>query len=77
MAIVRMSSKYQIGIPGSVRKKLGMRPGQKLSVIAEDGRILLVPVPDDPIDYLCGAAQGEPSMTEELLRDRSDDVEHE
>ena len=77
MAIVCISSKYQVVIPKALRNKMGMRPGQKLSVVEEKGHLALVPVPDDPIEYLCGAARGEPSMTEELLKERARDLEHE
>jgi len=77
MAIVTISSKYQVVIPKPLRKKLKMRPGQKLSVLEQKGYLALVPVPDDPIEYLCGIAKGEPSMTEELLKERARDLEHE
>ena len=77
MAIVTISSKYQVVIPKPVRRKLGMRPGQKLWVVEENGHVTLVPVPDDPIEYLCGIAEGEPSMTQALLEERARDLEHE
>jgi len=46
--IVRLSSKGQLVIPGSVRKRLGMRPGSKLALFADEGHILLklIPSPD-------------------------------
>lgn len=77
MAIVKLSSKYQIAIPKSVRSKLGMHPGQRLSLTEDQGRVVLIPVPDDPIEYLFGAAKGEPSMVQGLLEERVRDLEHE
>ena len=39
--IIKVSSKGQIVIPREVRKKLGMRGGEKLIVLTRDGDILL------------------------------------
>jgi len=45
MTSVRVSSKYQISIPSSVRKRLQIRPGQELLVEVTDDGICLQPVP--------------------------------
>jgi AbrB family looped-hinge helix DNA binding protein len=39
----RVSTKGQVVLPGPVRRKLGLRPGDPLDVKAEDGRIVLTP----------------------------------
>lgn len=39
--IIKVSSKGQIVIPREVRKKLGMKGGEKLLVLTRDGDILL------------------------------------
>jgi antitoxin PrlF len=39
--IIRVSSKGQIVIPREVRKKLGVKGGEKLLVLTRDGDILL------------------------------------
>jgi len=77
MAIVTLTSRFLITIPKSIRTKLGIKPGQRVSVTEKDGGILIIPVPDDPIRFLCGAAKGEPSMTQALLEERARDLEHE
>ena len=77
MSIVRASSKYQIAIPKNLRVKLGIKPGQKLMADEKDGAIVLVPIPSDPIDFLCGIIKEGPSLTAELLKDRARDLEHE
>ncbi len=41
---VRVSSKYQVVIPASVRNSVSVRPGQKMQVLAWQGRIELIPV---------------------------------
>ena len=39
--IIKVSSKGQVVIPREVRKKLGVKGGEKLLVLTEDGDILL------------------------------------
>lgn len=56
MDTVTVSPKYQVVIPLSVRKSLGIRPGQKLQVLEYEGRIELIP--DRSIMDLRGFVQG-------------------
>lgn len=44
MTTVTVSPKYQVVIPQAARKALGIRPGQKIEVIAYEGRLEFVPV---------------------------------
>ena len=44
METVTVSPKFQVVIPLTVRKALGLKPGQKIQVIPYEGRIELVPV---------------------------------
>ncbi|MHB8424390.1 MAG: AbrB/MazE/SpoVT family DNA-binding domain-containing protein [Gammaproteobacteria bacterium] len=44
MATVTVSPKYQVVIPSALRRALGIRPGQKIEVLAYEGRIEFVPV---------------------------------
>jgi AbrB family looped-hinge helix DNA binding protein len=44
MDTVKISSKYQVVIPRSVRKSLSIKPGQKIQVILYKGHIELIPV---------------------------------
>jgi AbrB family looped-hinge helix DNA binding protein len=46
MQTVTVSPKYQIVIPKTVRETLHLRPGQKMQVIAYDGRVELIPERD-------------------------------
>ena len=43
MKTVRVSPKYQVVIPHSVREHLHLHPGQEMQVIEYNGRIELVP----------------------------------
>jgi len=44
MSTVTISPKFQVVIPSRIRKKLGLRPGQKVEAIAWRDRIELIPV---------------------------------
>jgi len=44
MTTVTISPKYQIVIPKEIREALDLKPGQKVHVLAHEGRIELVPV---------------------------------
>jgi AbrB family looped-hinge helix DNA binding protein len=44
MELVTISPKYQIVIPLSVRRSLGIKPGQKIQVILYEDRIELIPL---------------------------------
>ena len=44
MTLVKLSSKYQIVIPQDVRDALGLKPGQRMQVLALDGHVVAVPV---------------------------------
>ena len=67
METVTISPKYQISIPRQTRERLHLVPGQKLEVLAYDGRIVLVPVL--PLAQLRGFLRG---VKEDFQRDEED-----
>jgi len=46
MTTVKLSPKYQIVIPKEVRKKLKLKPGQKLQLLHDGERIEFIPLRD-------------------------------
>ena len=44
MSVVTVGARYQIVIPVKVRKRIGLKPSQKINVSVEDNRIILEPV---------------------------------
>jgi AbrB family looped-hinge helix DNA binding protein len=56
MNSVTVSPKYQVVIPQAVREKIGVKPGQKMQVIAYDNKVILIPV--RPIREARGALKG-------------------
>ena len=73
MPTVTASSRGQIVIPKEIRMALQIVPGKKLSIKAEEGRILLTPLPDDPVESFCGIFEGGPSLTKALIAQKKED----
>ena len=46
METVTVSPKFQVVIPKQIRKKLNLKPGQKLQIFEFEGRIEFFPVMD-------------------------------
>ncbi len=46
MSRVKVSSRNQIVIPADVRKELGIKPGDRLLILAGDGLVSIIPNPD-------------------------------
>ena len=74
MPIVKMSAKGQVVIPAQIRKRTGLKPaGQVLVWLDGENRVVLEPVPEDPIGAACGMLRGGPSLTKALLEERRKD----
>ncbi len=56
METVKLSPKYQIVIPRSVREGLKLTPGQEVAVIRYRGRIELIPM--SPVKEMRGFLRG-------------------
>jgi AbrB family looped-hinge helix DNA binding protein len=56
MGTVTLSPKFQVVIPKPVRDKLSLSPGQRIQVVAYDGRIELIPL--RPIKEMRGFLKG-------------------
>lgn len=65
----RLSSKYQISIPKSVRAAQGWQAGQVFAFVPKGEGMLLVPVPS--VEALAGVARGAKAVG---YRDRADRV---
>lgn len=51
---VKVSSKHQIAVPADVRRRLDIDAGDYLLVEVQDGVIVLIPEPGDPVEALRG-----------------------
>ena len=58
MKFATVSSKGQIVIPAELRRKHRIKPGSKVAGIEDEGRISIIPLPDDPIESSFGMFKG-------------------
>jgi AbrB family looped-hinge helix DNA binding protein len=58
MAEVKISSKNQIVIPREVREKLGVKAGDKLLVVAQGDRVIVMQKPKSYPDTIRGMGRG-------------------
>ena len=77
MVMVMTSAKGQVVIPKKEREAIGIKPGSKVIVKAAKDHIEIHPVPDDPVEYYCGIFKEGTSLTDALLRERKEELEHE
>ena len=73
MNIVSTSSRGQIVIPKDIRNELRIGPGKKLLIKIEGDHAIILPLPDDPVEYFCGYFQDRSSLTKALLDERKRD----
>ena len=71
MSIVNTTAKGQIVIPKDVRKKLGIKPRQRITIKIVDDHAEIRPLPENPIKHLCVIfKEYKGSLAEELLKER-------
>lgn len=58
MTRVTVSPKFQIVIPREIRERLGLRPGQQITLLERDG--IITAVPDQPLEKFRGLLKGMP-----------------
>lgn len=74
---VTVSSKGWVVIPASIRKRINLKPGMKMVVQEDNGKIVLTPQATDPVDELFGKLANAESLTEELLQEKNKDKQRE
>jgi AbrB family looped-hinge helix DNA binding protein len=72
-----VSAKGWIVIPKAIRKRHGLKKGDRVYVIDAGERISIFPADEDPIGASYGMLKGGPSMTQSLLEDRRWELEKE
>jgi AbrB family looped-hinge helix DNA binding protein len=71
MYTATVSTKGWIVIPKNLRDKYGLKKGSQVQVIEYNQAIALVPLPEDPVEALCGLLEDGPSLTDDLLAERA------
>jgi AbrB family looped-hinge helix DNA binding protein len=69
---VTLSSKNQIVVPKEARKALGLKPGDRLTVVILDDRVVLHKKVKDPVAALRGSSRGLRYPPDYLDRERED-----
>ncbi|MDQ7823866.1 MAG: AbrB/MazE/SpoVT family DNA-binding domain-containing protein [Candidatus Eremiobacteraeota bacterium] len=76
MPIVKTSSKGQLVIPGEIRKKLGIKPGQKVFLnVVDREKVEIYPIPENPVEAFCGIFEEGSSLTGMLREERRQERE--
>ena len=77
MPTVVVSKKGWVVIPREIRERHGIKPGDRVHIIEYGRTLAIVPLAKDPIATGYGMFKGGHSMTQELLRDRREELERE
>jgi AbrB family looped-hinge helix DNA binding protein len=77
MSVTHLSPKGQILVPKQLRRKLGLKPGDKVHLAEDEGRLVVTPVPPDPIQAATGFLKGKYSLTKDLRREHREEARRE
>ena len=69
-----VSKKGWVVIPQEVRKRHGLKQGDRVHIVDYGGVISIVPCAKDPIEASFGILKGGPSLTKALLKSRAEDA---
>ena len=73
MQTIRTLGKGQVVLPKAVRERLGISVGSRLLLRVEGGKIVLKPLPKDPIQALHGILKHDGPSTKDLLKWRTEE----
>lgn len=54
MTVATLSTKGQLTIPAYIRRRLHLKPKDKIDIHVEEKEIVLCPIPEDPIEACFG-----------------------
>jgi AbrB family looped-hinge helix DNA binding protein len=70
-----LSEKGWVVIPRELRKRYGLKKGDKVHIIDYGRVISIVPASNDPINKSFGILKGKTSLSQELVKSRRYDAE--
>ena len=74
---VTISQKGWVVIPSELRKKYHLTPGTEVVVVDYGGVLSIIPAMRDPIKQGRGLLKDLPSLTEDLLKERAEELARE
>ena len=75
MAVVTSTVKGQIVIPAYIRKKFKIKKGSRVNVYDEGNKIIVEPLPDDPVQEGRGMLKTRGLILKALIEDRKREAE--
>ena len=75
MAVVTSTVKGQIVIPADIRRKFNIKRGSRVNIYDDGDRIIVEPLPDDPIQKGRGILKTRGRILKALLEDRKREAE--
>ncbi len=77
MTILTISNKGWVVIPAELRKKYRLTPGTEVVMVDYGGVLSIVPAYQNPIKQGRGLLKDLPGLTDDLLKERAEEREHE
>ena len=77
MTTLTISNKGWVVIPAELRKKYQLTPGTKVIIVDYGGVLSIVPADKDPIKKGRGLLKNLPDLTDDLLKERTQERERE
>ncbi len=74
---VTISQKGWVVIPAALRKKYHLTPGTEVVVVDYGGVLSIIPAMRDPVKQGRGLLKDLPSLTEDLLKERAEELARE
>lgn len=71
MYTAKVSTKGWIVIPKDLRDKYRLKKGSQVQVVDYGEGLILIPLPDDPVEALHGMLEAGPSLTADLMAERT------
>ena len=70
MVLVTSTVKGQIVIPADIRKKFNIKKGTRVNVYEKENKIIVEPLPDDPVQEGRGILKTRVRVLKALMKDR-------
>jgi len=75
MNILTLSGKGWVVIPQELRRRYGLKKGDRVHVVDYGGVISIVPASESPIDSTEGMLRGKKSLVQALIKSRQEDAD--
>jgi len=75
VAVVTSTVKGQIVIPADIRRKFNIKRGSRVNIYDEGNRIIVEPLPEDPVQKGRGILKTRGRILKTLLEDRKREAE--